>query len=269
MIKIKKIDILDGIELKEANFNNNSFPVHFHDTYSIGIINKGIENVMVRDNNLIATTQTVVIFNQHELHANRFYNNEDWSYQTVNLNIDVLNFIARKNNFSINKNIVFQNLLKDEHLYNKISNFHQSPIQNPSEQIEEIAAYLLQNYASETQKETGYYPEWKNIIGEVKAFIDQYFANRINIEDIAKKHRKSTFQIIRAFKTHTGLTPIAYLTLVRLNKSKQLLIQGNTLVDTAICCGFFDQSHFTNQFKKYFGVTPKQYCENYSIVRAE
>jgi AraC-like DNA-binding protein len=57
--------------------------------------------------------------------------------------------------------------------------------------------------------------------------------------------------------------------LIRLNNAKKLLASGNTLIDTALECGFFDQSHFTNCFKKYFGVSPKQYAENHSNLKSE
>jgi AraC-like DNA-binding protein len=93
--------------------------------------------------------------------------------------------------------------------------------------------------------------------------------DKINIDRMAKKYNKTSFQLIRAFKAHTGLTPIAYLILIRLNKAKKLLASGNTLIDTALECGFFDQSHFTNCFKKYFGVSPKQYTENHSNLKSE
>ncbi|MFN9999392.1 MAG: helix-turn-helix transcriptional regulator, partial [bacterium] len=97
--------------------------------------------------------------------------------------------------------------------------------------------------------------------------LDCHIDEKINIERMAKKHNKTSFQLIRAFKAHTGLTPNAYLILIRLNKAKKLLAIGNKIIDTALECGFFDQSHFTNYFKKYFGVSPKKYAENYSSLK--
>ena len=61
MINIKKIDILDGLELKEATFKHKHFPTHFHETYSIGVIKNGIENLKIKNNNYIATPKTIVI----------------------------------------------------------------------------------------------------------------------------------------------------------------------------------------------------------------
>lgn len=269
MIKTKKINILDGIELKEATFKNKHFPTHFHDTYSIGIINNGVENIKVKDNHHIAISNTVVIINAYELHSNSFYNNENWTYQTVNLNGDVLNFLNKERNQKTKNQLVFQNLIHDDFLYNALSNFHQSSHLNSYEQIGNISKYLLTNYLEDKVEVTTNYSDYKPIILEIKDFMDNNLYEKINIKNIATKYNKTSFQLIRAFKSHTGLTPIAYLTLIRLNKSKQLLAQGHSLVDTALDCGFFDQSHFINYFKKYFGISPKQYCNNFSIVEAE
>jgi AraC-like DNA-binding protein len=266
MIKTRKIDILDGIELKEATFKNKHFPTHFHDTYSIGIIKNGIENLKIKDNNLIAMPKTVVIINQYELHSNSFYNNDAWTYQTLNLNFDALTFLNKEQNHRIGNNFIFQNLIEDDLLYNIISNLHQTPNLNSYEQISAISEYLLLNYLVDKEEEKFNYISWENIIFEIKNLLESHLSEKINIESIAKKYNKTPFQLIRAFKSHTGLTPIAYLTLLRLNKSKKLLASRNGLVETALDCGFFDQSHFSNCFKKYFGVSPKQYCENYSIL---
>lgn len=269
MIKIKKIDILDGLELKEATFRDKHFPTHFHDTYSIGIIKNGIENLKIRDKKFIATTKTIVIINNYELHSNSFYNNDNWTYQTINLNSDALAFLSKETSQKSVNNFVFQNLIEDDFLFNMISNFHNVSNLNSYSQISEISKYLIQNYLVEKEVDKLSYQNLENIIHEIKILLDCQMGDKINIDRMAKKYNKTSFQLIRAFKAHTGLTPIAYLILIRLNKAKKLLASGNTLIDTALECGFFDQSHFTNCFKNYFGVSPKQYTENYSNIKSE
>jgi AraC-like DNA-binding protein len=150
-----------------------------------------------------------------------------------------------------------------------ISNFHQASNFNSYFQISEISKYLIQNYLVEKELDKLSYPNWGSLILEIKNVLDCHMDDKINIERIANKYNITSFQLIRSFKAHTGLTPIAYLILIRLNKAKKLLASGNTLIDTALECGFFDQSHFANCFKKYFGVSPKQYTENYSNIKSE
>ena len=140
-----------------------------------------------------------------------------------------------------------------------ISNFHQTSNFNYYTQISDISKHLIKNYLVEKEEDKLNYPNWGSIILEIKNLLDCHMDEKINIERMAKKYNKTSFQLIRAFKAHTGLTPNAYLILIRLNKAKKLLAIGNTIIDTALECGFFDQSHFIKYFKKMWATTPKNF----------
>ena len=56
-----------------------------------------------------------------------------------------------------------------------------------------------------------------------------------------------------------GITPYQYLQTIRIDKAKGFLEDGQEVIDVALKTGFTDQSHFTNFFKKFIGITPGQY----------
>jgi AraC-like DNA-binding protein len=58
-----------------------------------------------------------------------------------------------------------------------------------------------------------------------------------------------------------GLPPHAYQTQLRLARAKTLLAQGCEVGSVASETGFFDQSHFTQQFKRHYWVTPGNYSK--------
>jgi AraC-like DNA-binding protein len=67
-------------------------------------------------------------------------------------------------------------------------------------------------------------------------------------------------QEIYYFLTPTkGITPYRYLETVRISQAKHLLENGVEPIETAHQTGFSDQSHFSNFFKEFIGITPKQY----------
>ena len=68
---------------------------------------------------------------------------------------------------------------------------------------------------------------------------------------------KST--LIRAFTKQKGITPYRYLENIRINEAKKLLAKGVSPVDAAIQMGFSDQSHFTNYFSRFIGLSPGAY----------
>ena len=62
----------------------------------------------------------------------------------------------------------------------------------------------------------------------------------------------------RTFKHVTGVAPHQYVLNARLERAKSLLLRGNvSIAEVAQKVGFFDQSHFTNYFKRLVGVTPQ------------
>ncbi|MEC3794407.1 helix-turn-helix transcriptional regulator, partial [Clostridioides difficile] len=67
------------------------------------------------------------------------------------------------------------------------------------------------------------------------------------------------YSLLRNFTKLKGITPYRYLENIRVNKAKKLLEKGVEPIDAAIQTGFVDQSHFTNFFKNFIGLTPKQY----------
>lgn len=59
------------------------------------------------------------------------------------------------------------------------------------------------------------------------------------------------------------MTPYGYLESVRIGAAKRLLEQGVSPVDTALQVGFSDQSHFTNYFSRFIGLSPGLYQDSF------
>lgn len=68
----------------------------------------------------------------------------------------------------------------------------------------------------------------------------------------------------RLFTRATGMPPVAYLRSVRLQEAKNRLGIGESLSHLAVDLGFTDQSHFSREFKRSFGLTPGVYARQLS-----
>ncbi|MCL3781286.1 AraC family transcriptional regulator [Prolixibacteraceae bacterium JC049] len=68
---------------------------------------------------------------------------------------------------------------------------------------------------------------------------------------------------IQKFKKHYLLTPNEYIKLKKVNSAIELLQNNNSkkLVEIGLESGFYDQSHFIRLFKKFCGVTPKEFIK--------
>ena len=78
----------------------------------------------------------------------------------------------------------------------------------------------------------------------------------VSLERLAQAAGLSAFHFARQFKTTTGLPPHAWVARLRLERASRLIRTGAPLAETALACGFYDQAHMTNAFRKGLGVTP-------------
>ena len=79
----------------------------------------------------------------------------------------------------------------------------------------------------------------------------------VAVKSLADACGLSTSHFTRAFRASTGLAPFQWLAHRRVEAAKVLLRQRRgSLREIALACGFFDQSHFTNVFKRIVGTSP-------------
>lgn len=83
---------------------------------------------------------------------------------------------------------------------------------------------------------------------------------KILLRDLSGEYGVSVAYFCRKFKESTGTTPHKFITNLRIDKAKSMLMRGElSLSQIALDCGFADQSQFTNTFKRVAGVTPSQF----------
>ena len=98
-------------------------------------------------------------------------------------------------------------------------------------------------------------------IMQAKRFIDDNFADRINLDQIAGSGNFSKFHFIRRFKTIYGRTPHQYLIGVRIARARRLLKAQKSVTEVCFAVGFESVSSFTGLFKKMVGTTPSAFRE--------
>lgn len=97
-------------------------------------------------------------------------------------------------------------------------------------------------------------------------YIEQNKNRRITLEDLEFATSCSRFQIIRMFRSETGVTPHAFIMQRRLVEARKMLARGEPAAEVAAELGFVDQSHLIRRFKDHFGVTPNSYARMESEV---
>jgi AraC-like DNA-binding protein len=91
------------------------------------------------------------------------------------------------------------------------------------------------------------------------------YAQPLSTAALAAKVSLSVSQFNRQFRKKFHTTPRAYLTNVRMNAACHLLVTTDLPIsDISLQTGFYDQSHFSNQFVRHRGLPPSQYRAKYA-----
>ena len=97
-------------------------------------------------------------------------------------------------------------------------------------------------------------------IDELIVLLNQDYNKKWTINSMASFCNLSVYYFSRLFKQHTGTPAIIFLTKIRINKAKELLmLNEKTISDIAFSVGYTDPLYFSKTFKKYVGVSPKNY----------
>lgn len=94
----------------------------------------------------------------------------------------------------------------------------------------------------------------------VVTYVTLNLASPIRNADLAAVARLSKGYFTKAFKDSFALTPRAYVVQRRVQRAKELLRSTDEmLAQIALICGFGDQAHFSNVFKREAGMTPMRW----------
>ena len=104
------------------------------------------------------------------------------------------------------------------------------------------------------------------MIRRARAYIYANQADPIDLDQVAKAMHVSTFYFCKMFKKATGLTFTDYLSRVRVEKAKTLLLNPHIRIsEIAYVIGFQSLTHFNRMFRKIVGQSPTAYRESKSV----
>ena len=102
---------------------------------------------------------------------------------------------------------------------------------------------------------------------DMKTVVDHIFEHydeRISLETLASLTFLSPRQFERRFRSLLHSSPTEFILKTRIDAAARLLVESKlSVTEIALRCGFYDNSHFTRQFKKKMGVSPTQFRKKF------
>ena len=100
-----------------------------------------------------------------------------------------------------------------------------------------------------------------------RRFIDTHYEKEVNLILLSNIGFASKFHLLRLFKKYYGQTPKQYLTDKRIEKSKEHLKKGMTVMETCLSVGFECPSSFSTLFKTKIGLTPIEFQKRATFAK--
>lgn len=255
-----------GVELLSASYTKFEFSKHWHDELAIGVIEEGAEGLLYRGQNIIIPKRHIVAINPAEVHTGFSGTPNGWRYRMFYFNLNELNKAFEHRSLPIDP-IINRPIIYDEALFDALLQLHVS-LEEPSFQLTKESFFTLALEQLFTQYGSAKQELFEGVCTRssylARDFMHDNFELNPSLTELEEVSNCSKFQLIKSFKAVFGVTPHQYLLLVKVINAKKLLSEGARCVDASLACGFYDQSHFTRNFKKAFGISPSNYQGHHS-----
>lgn len=125
--------------------------------------------------------------------------------------------------------------------------------------LQELLVRIIQTQTAKSI-DTNKLTDKNNPMVPVLEYIRANIRESINLRELSDKACMSPTSFYRYFKRELGMSPIEFILSEKIKQAKQLLKDPNVQInEVSYASGFEDSNYFIRIFKKYEGVTPKQY----------
>ncbi|MFV3291487.1 AraC family transcriptional regulator [Pseudomonas sp. NY11955] len=253
---------LAHVESRRACHSRACYKAHSHPTFSIGAVDAGQSHFSgAAGGQERLTPGTLVLVPAQRVHACNPEPGQAWSYQMLHVDADWLTQLRRESGLGGAGAGEPARVCRDPQVYRQFCALNSVLFSSASNSEKDTAliAFLGDlDFSVHPPLTVAPALEAATLSG-LLTHIEHLDPAQLSLEVLAREAGLGRYQLIRAFRAATGLTPHAYLLNARVNRGRRLLGEGVALAEVAYQLGFADQSHFQRVFKAYVGVTPGQY----------
>ncbi|OZB98631.1 AraC family transcriptional regulator [Paenibacillus sp. XY044] len=252
-----------GLQVEAYRFVGvkQKFPPHFHDYYVIGFIEGGQRYLACRQQEYIIHPGDIIIFNPRDVHTCEQVDGRALDYRCINIQPERMMEIVQEITGRSDLPVFTQTVLCQSEFAPSLQELHAMICEGEPDFIKEERFFLLMGQLFQEYSDTpadGFYEVGVGF-QDVCDYMEANFAGAVSLDELSALAGLSKYHFLRSFTRERGISPYSYLETVRIGHAKKLLEQGVPPADTALQTGFSDQSHFSNFFKRFIGLTPRQY----------
>jgi AraC-like DNA-binding protein len=264
-----RLDESNSVEALHAQFVTHHYPRHTHDYFVVGLVESGAQSYSYRGARHITPSGQVFLVNPDEPHTGESATPEGYMYRALYPHVDFLARVAEDIGTQARVPFLKGAVIHDPLLATLLSRLHKCLAEQASSAereslLLEALARLITLHADPrvTLRPVG---KERPAVRNAREYMETHFEDDVSLSKLAGLVSLSPYYFARAFESEIGLPPHAYLEGVRIQKAREFLDRGDTIVSTALSVGYSDQSHLTRRFKRFLGITPGQYIQKGKI----
>ncbi|WP_417481402.1 helix-turn-helix domain-containing protein [Maricaulis sp.] len=237
----------------QASLGRTAFSPHRHDVYTLGLTLRGVQCFNYRGGARQSLPGELVVLHPDELHDGHAGTDDGFTYRAITIQPGALGSIlpGRALPFIQGGQSAHPGLLQAVRTALSHPADELSPLQQ-DEALFEIATAL--HAASGQAALDG--PLDARASERARSYMHDHLDQPVSMQDLEQAAGQDRWQLSRDFRRLHGTSPYRYLLMRRLDAARDRIQRGESIAQTALACGFNDQSHMTRHFKAAHGLSP-------------
>jgi AraC-like DNA-binding protein len=261
-----------GVDLLRARYVTHRYARHAHETYTLALIEDGVEEFSHDGVLLRAPSGSVALLNPEVAHTGHAAVPEGWAYRVLYPAVDVVAGIAAELVAPRGTPYFPQTVVADPGSARLIRAAHRAAEHGDrlaaSSLLHTALAALLRAHALPASRPAPSRPgDGSRAVSAARALLHERMTAPPALAELAGVAGVGPFALLRAFRAETGMPPHAYLNQLRVRQARVLLDAGVPPAEAAATTGFADQAHLTRHFKRVVGVPPGAFQRARGAVR--
>lgn len=245
-----------GVDLMRAHYVRHGFARHAHDTFAIGTVRSGAEDMLIGAETHRIGAGGVVLLNPETVHDGHPAAVDGVRYRVFYPEVAVV----------------------AEAVGNRRPWFTDPVVHDPAAEAAIVEAHRAAEAGDRLTSGT-LLVELLSLLGHrhgggvrrvapasggqavaaARDILHERLVDPPSLRELAAAVGTGQYALVRAFRTRFGLPPHAYLTQLRVRAARVLLDAGEPLAQVALAVGFTDQPHLSRHFRRVVGVAPGHY----------
>lgn len=243
-------------EVFHARFVDYAYPPHVHDTWTVFIVDDGWIRYDLETRHRGAGGERITILPPHVVHDGRAASGGGFRKRVLYLATDVLDE-------RLTGRAVDQPDIHEPTLRRAVHALHRA-LGQPDDALEAearlaIVGDRLRAHLGDHPADVEDRPPTR-LAHDLRGLLDERLFETTTLAQAGWALGASPAHLVRCF-THTfGIAPHQYVVARRIDAARKRLLGGEPIAMVAAGVGFYDQAHFTRQFKRHVGIPPGRYA---------